>query len=82
MAPGSFPLTSTSGSDDLDGAAASTDWGDFYLHCDSFLQLIDMTDDADPSAGRLKLLEHRHGHCQTVAVERAETFVNGTTLNR
>jgi len=82
VAPGSFPLTSTSGSDDLDGATASTDWGDFYLHCDSFFQLIDMTDDADPSASRLKLLQHRHCHCQTVAVERAETLVNGATLNR
>ncbi len=76
VVPGYFPLTSTSGSYDLDGATTSTDWGNFYLHCDAFLQFIDMTDDADPSAGRLKLLDHRHCHCQTVAVERAETLVD------
>lgn len=81
LTPGYFRLTSTSGSDDLDGATASTDWGDFYLYCDAFLQFIDMADDADSSAGRLQLLEHRHGHCQTVAVERAEALVDEQALN-
>jgi hypothetical protein len=68
--------TRRSGSDDLDGATAASNGSDFDLHCDAFLQLIDMADDAEPPASGLKLLQHRDRHRQARAIECAEAFVD------
>ena len=64
-----------------DGTAATPYWRDFYFHRNPLLQLVYVTNHADPPTSRLKLLQNRDCHPEAVCIQRAEAFVDKQAFN-